>query len=87
MLLQLRDVLCCVVEIVRAFTYVINQSWAMYWGTSRWSTLEIMANTLQFLLFHNLIINIYCLPVNYTLQIFAINVTFYSSTAVRHRRH
>ncbi|XP_071147293.1 voltage-gated potassium channel subunit beta-2-like isoform X2 [Mytilus galloprovincialis] len=29
-------------EIVRAFTYVINQGWAMYWGTSRWSPTEIM---------------------------------------------
>ncbi|KAF6026514.1 KCNAB2 [Bugula neritina] len=29
-------------EIVRAFTYVINQGWAMYWGTSRWSATEIM---------------------------------------------
>lgn len=32
-------------EIVRAFTYVINQGWAMYWGTSRWSPTEIMVNT------------------------------------------
>ncbi|XP_012942097.1 voltage-gated potassium channel subunit beta-2 [Aplysia californica] len=29
-------------EIVRAMTFVINQGWAMYWGTSRWSTVEIM---------------------------------------------
>ncbi|XP_006811114.2 voltage-gated potassium channel subunit beta-2-like [Saccoglossus kowalevskii] len=29
-------------EIVRAFTYCINQGMAMYWGTSRWSTMEIM---------------------------------------------
>ncbi|XP_022342669.2 voltage-gated potassium channel subunit beta-2-like isoform X2 [Crassostrea virginica] len=29
-------------EIVRAFTFVINQGWAMYWGTSRWSPTEIM---------------------------------------------
>ncbi|XP_030044093.1 voltage-gated potassium channel subunit beta-3 isoform X2 [Microcaecilia unicolor] len=29
-------------EIVRAMTYVINQSMAMYWGTSRWSAMEIM---------------------------------------------
>ncbi|XP_064643295.1 voltage-gated potassium channel subunit beta-2-like isoform X2 [Lineus longissimus] len=29
-------------EIVRAFTHVINQGWAMYWGTSRWSPMEIM---------------------------------------------
>ncbi|XP_063157720.1 voltage-gated potassium channel subunit beta-3 isoform X4 [Candoia aspera] len=30
-------------EIVRAMTYVINQGMAMYWGTSRWSAMEIMA--------------------------------------------
>jgi len=29
-------------EIVRAFTFLINQGKAMYWGTSRWSTMEIM---------------------------------------------
>ncbi|KAK2178009.1 hypothetical protein NP493_566g01019 [Ridgeia piscesae] len=29
-------------ETVRAFTYVINQGWALYWGTSRWSAMEIM---------------------------------------------
>ncbi|XP_043933223.1 voltage-gated potassium channel subunit beta-3 isoform X1 [Protopterus annectens] len=29
-------------EIVRAMTYVINQGMAMYWGTSRWSSMEIM---------------------------------------------
>ncbi|XP_064610710.1 voltage-gated potassium channel subunit beta-2-like isoform X2 [Liolophura sinensis] len=29
-------------EIVRAFTHCINQGWAMYWGTSRWSPMEIM---------------------------------------------
>ncbi|KAK2160107.1 hypothetical protein LSH36_140g04005 [Paralvinella palmiformis] len=29
-------------EIVRAFTHVINQGQAMYWATSRWSTMEIM---------------------------------------------
>uniref|UniRef100_A0A8C0GTR0 Potassium voltage-gated channel subfamily A regulatory beta subunit 3 n=1 Tax=Chelonoidis abingdonii TaxID=106734 RepID=A0A8C0GTR0_CHEAB len=28
--------------IVRAMTYVINQGMAMYWGTSRWSAMEIM---------------------------------------------
>ena len=31
-------------EIVRAFTHVINQGWAMYWGTSRWSPMEIMVS-------------------------------------------
>uniref|UniRef100_A0A8C5NVS1 Potassium voltage-gated channel, shaker-related subfamily, beta member 3 n=1 Tax=Jaculus jaculus TaxID=51337 RepID=A0A8C5NVS1_JACJA len=29
-------------EIVRAMTYVINQGLALYWGTSRWSAMEIM---------------------------------------------
>uniref|UniRef100_A0A8C8ST83 Potassium voltage-gated channel subfamily A regulatory beta subunit 3 n=1 Tax=Pelusios castaneus TaxID=367368 RepID=A0A8C8ST83_9SAUR len=29
-------------EIVRAMTHVINQGLAMYWGTSRWSAVEIM---------------------------------------------
>ncbi|KAK6177599.1 hypothetical protein SNE40_015667 [Patella caerulea] len=29
-------------EIVRAFTHIINQGWALYWGTSRWSPMEIM---------------------------------------------
>ncbi|XP_018589293.1 voltage-gated potassium channel subunit beta-3-like [Scleropages formosus] len=29
-------------EVVRAMTFVINQGLAMYWGTSRWSTVEIM---------------------------------------------
>uniref|UniRef100_A0A8C0GVZ9 Potassium voltage-gated channel subfamily A regulatory beta subunit 3 n=1 Tax=Chelonoidis abingdonii TaxID=106734 RepID=A0A8C0GVZ9_CHEAB len=34
--------LCERVSIVRAMTYVINQGMAMYWGTSRWSAMEIM---------------------------------------------
>ncbi|XP_073530871.1 voltage-gated potassium channel subunit beta-1 isoform X2 [Phyllobates terribilis] len=29
-------------EIVRAMSHVINQGMAMYWGTSRWSAMEIM---------------------------------------------
>uniref|UniRef100_A0A9J8A023 Voltage-gated potassium channel subunit beta-1 n=1 Tax=Cyprinus carpio carpio TaxID=630221 RepID=A0A9J8A023_CYPCA len=29
-------------EIVRAMTYVINQGMSMYWGTSRWTAMEIM---------------------------------------------
>uniref|UniRef100_A0A4W4G3K2 NADP-dependent oxidoreductase domain-containing protein n=1 Tax=Electrophorus electricus TaxID=8005 RepID=A0A4W4G3K2_ELEEL len=29
-------------EVVRAMTFVINQGMAMYWGTSRWSGMEIM---------------------------------------------
>uniref|UniRef100_A0A4X1WA02 NADP-dependent oxidoreductase domain-containing protein n=1 Tax=Sus scrofa TaxID=9823 RepID=A0A4X1WA02_PIG len=31
-----------VTETVRAMTHVINQGMAMYWGTSRWSSMEIM---------------------------------------------
>ncbi|KAA8590743.1 hypothetical protein FQN60_001686 [Etheostoma spectabile] len=30
-------------ETVRAMTHVINQGMAMYWGTSRWTSMEIMA--------------------------------------------
>uniref|UniRef100_A0A8C7RK98 NADP-dependent oxidoreductase domain-containing protein n=1 Tax=Oncorhynchus mykiss TaxID=8022 RepID=A0A8C7RK98_ONCMY len=29
-------------EVVRAMTFVINHGMAMYWGTSRWSAMEIM---------------------------------------------
>ncbi|XP_035697680.1 voltage-gated potassium channel subunit beta-2-like [Branchiostoma floridae] len=29
-------------ETVRAFSYVIERGWALYWGTSRWSPMEIM---------------------------------------------
>lgn len=36
------DVWCA--EIVRAMTFVINQGMAMYWGTSRWSAMEIMVS-------------------------------------------
>ncbi|XP_024230665.1 voltage-gated potassium channel subunit beta-1 isoform X7 [Oncorhynchus tshawytscha] len=31
-----------IAETVRAMTHVINQGMAMYWGTSRWSPMEIM---------------------------------------------
>uniref|UniRef100_A0A3Q3WXB7 NADP-dependent oxidoreductase domain-containing protein n=1 Tax=Mola mola TaxID=94237 RepID=A0A3Q3WXB7_MOLML len=34
--------LCLLTETVRAMTHVINQGMAMYWGTSRWSPMEIM---------------------------------------------
>ncbi|KAF0028822.1 hypothetical protein F2P81_017927 [Scophthalmus maximus] len=30
-------------EVVRAMTFVIDQGLAMYWGTSRWNAVEIMA--------------------------------------------
>ncbi|CAG9813921.1 unnamed protein product [Phaedon cochleariae] len=29
-------------EVVRAMHYVISQGWSMYWGTARWSAVEIM---------------------------------------------
>uniref|UniRef100_A0A8C2A905 Potassium voltage-gated channel, shaker-related subfamily, beta member 1 b n=1 Tax=Cyprinus carpio TaxID=7962 RepID=A0A8C2A905_CYPCA len=32
----------CVLEIVRAMTHIINHGMSMYWGTSRWSAMEIM---------------------------------------------
>uniref|UniRef100_A0A8C2H6F7 Voltage-gated potassium channel subunit beta-2 n=1 Tax=Cyprinus carpio TaxID=7962 RepID=A0A8C2H6F7_CYPCA len=32
----------CSIATVRAMTHVINQGMAMYWGTSRWSPMEIM---------------------------------------------
>ncbi|XP_073832212.1 uncharacterized protein isoform X7 [Musca autumnalis] len=36
------DAMCPMEEIVRAMNYVIQQGWAMYWGTARWSQVEIM---------------------------------------------
>lgn len=33
-------------EIVRAMTYVINQGMSMYWGTSRWTAMEIMGSNI-----------------------------------------
>ena len=33
---------CLFEEIVRAFTQVINDNLCFYWGTSRWSPMEIM---------------------------------------------
>jgi aryl-alcohol dehydrogenase-like predicted oxidoreductase len=35
-------------EIVRAFTHLINNDLAFYWGTSRWSSMEIMVWNLLF---------------------------------------
>ncbi|XP_065140508.1 voltage-gated potassium channel subunit beta-2 isoform X1 [Paramisgurnus dabryanus] len=35
-------IIVCFTEVVRAMTFVINQGMAMYWGTSRWSAMEIM---------------------------------------------
>ena len=30
-----------VAEVVRAMSYCIQQGWTMYWGTSRWSQVEV----------------------------------------------
>lgn len=38
------DICVCVSEIVRAMTHVINHGMSMYWGTSRWSAMEIMVS-------------------------------------------
>uniref|UniRef100_A0A8D8TBC4 Voltage-gated potassium channel subunit beta-2 n=1 Tax=Cacopsylla melanoneura TaxID=428564 RepID=A0A8D8TBC4_9HEMI len=36
------DPMCPTEEVVRAMNHAINQGWIMYWGTSRWSPVEIM---------------------------------------------
>lgn len=36
------DSMCPMEEIVRAMNYVISQGWVMYWGTARWTPVEIM---------------------------------------------
>lgn len=36
------DPMCPMEEIVRAMHYIISQGWAMYWGTARWSPVEVM---------------------------------------------
>ncbi|XP_037820778.1 voltage-gated potassium channel subunit beta-2-like isoform X4 [Lucilia sericata] len=36
------DAMCPMEEIVRAMNYIIQQGWAMYWGTARWTQVEIM---------------------------------------------
>ncbi|XP_050446564.1 voltage-gated potassium channel subunit beta-2 isoform X2 [Cataglyphis hispanica] len=36
------DPMCPMEEIVRAMNYVISKGWVMYWGTSRWTSVEIM---------------------------------------------
>uniref|UniRef100_A0A3P9JEU4 Voltage-gated potassium channel subunit beta-2-like n=1 Tax=Oryzias latipes TaxID=8090 RepID=A0A3P9JEU4_ORYLA len=40
--LRLTFALAILSETVRAMTHVINQGMAMYWGTSRWTSVEIM---------------------------------------------
>lgn len=36
------DPMCPMEEVVRTMNYVISQGWAMYWGTARWSPVEVM---------------------------------------------
>ncbi|KAK0177941.1 hypothetical protein PV328_001935 [Microctonus aethiopoides] len=36
------DPMCPMEEVVRAMNYVISKGWVMYWGTSRWTPVEIM---------------------------------------------
>ncbi|XP_015836069.1 voltage-gated potassium channel subunit beta-2 [Tribolium castaneum] len=36
------DPMCPMEEVVRAMHYVISQGWVMYWGTARWSPVEVM---------------------------------------------
>ncbi len=38
------DRVCTIEEIVRACTFVVNQGWAFYWGTSSWSADDIMVS-------------------------------------------
>ncbi len=38
------DRVCTIEEIVRACTFVVNQGWAFYWGTSGWSADDIMVS-------------------------------------------
>lgn len=36
------DDMCPMEEVVRAMSFCIDQGWIMYWGTARWSPVEIM---------------------------------------------
>ncbi|XP_049772735.1 voltage-gated potassium channel subunit beta-2-like [Schistocerca cancellata] len=36
------DPMCPMEEVVRAMNHVISQGWAMYWGTARWTPVEVM---------------------------------------------
>lgn len=35
------DNMCPMEEVVRAMNYVITQGWALYWGTAKWSPVEV----------------------------------------------
>lgn len=41
-ILHKADPMCPMEEIVRAMNHVISQGWALYWGTARWSMVEVM---------------------------------------------
>ncbi|XP_065348532.1 voltage-gated potassium channel subunit beta-2 [Cloeon dipterum] len=36
------DAMCPMEEVVRAMNHVISQGWVMYWGTARWTPVEVM---------------------------------------------
>ncbi|XP_046653850.1 voltage-gated potassium channel subunit beta-2-like isoform X3 [Daphnia pulicaria] len=40
-LIHRADPMCPMEEVVRAMNHVIDHGWIMYWGTSRWSSVEI----------------------------------------------
>ncbi|XP_022240613.1 voltage-gated potassium channel subunit beta-2-like isoform X1 [Limulus polyphemus] len=42
LLVNKADSMCPMEEIVRACTYCIHQGMALYWGTSRWTAMEVM---------------------------------------------
>ncbi|XP_076320584.1 voltage-gated potassium channel subunit beta-2-like isoform X2 [Tachypleus tridentatus] len=42
LLINKADPMCPMEEVVRACTYCVNQGMALYWGTSRWTAMEIM---------------------------------------------
>ncbi|KAM7540280.1 hypothetical protein Aperf_G00000029754 [Anoplocephala perfoliata] len=46
------DRICTIEEIVRACTFVVQQGWAFYWGTSNWSSDDIMEAHAVARLFH-----------------------------------
>ena len=31
-------------EMIRAMNYIINEGWCLYWGTARWSHVEVKTN-------------------------------------------
>lgn len=53
-------------EIVRAMTYVINQGMSMYWGTSRWTAMEIMVSNIFLNLSCHEMLHSTCHPAGHT---------------------